>query len=413
MNRDLILVFNAGSSSLKFALFEKLFDGTHKTIIRGAISDIGKMSLLSWGDGVAKEHIQAKVINHEEAAEFVLDWLHHLRTSTSLLDGVRIVAHRIVHGGKYFNAPIIVTEKAMAQLEKIISLAPLHNPQAISVIRACRKKFTPEVLTVAVFDTTFFCNLPEYTNYALPEILAKKHDIRRYGFHGLAHRNMAQQYSLLHANNVTQQRVISFHLGHGCSVSATLNGKPVETSMGFTPLEGLVMATRAGDIDPGVLIYLLKNGHKLDELEQQLNHHSGLLGISKISADLHELLNWQNSNEQAKLAIDMFCHRARKYLGAYLAVLQGADVILFGGGIGENAAEIRQRICADMDWCGLRLDEKRNRSANAKETLISADDSRLRAYVILVNEENLIAEDASKVVSQYQSDVDLYPLPNS
>jgi acetate kinase len=319
---------------------------------------------------------------------------------------VRLIAHRIVHGGHYFSAPMVVTEKEMLQLAQLSELAPLHNPHALMVIRASLQKLKRQVLTVAVFDTAFFHNLPAHTGYALPESLTKKHGILRLGFHGLAHRYMMQQYLSLFPQQLKNQRIVSFQLGHGCSVAAIENGKPIETSMGFTPLEGLIMANRGEDIDPGVLIYLLKNGHQLSELEQKLNYHSGLIGIAKSTADMQDLLTRQQFDEDAKLAIDMFCHRARKYLGAYLAILQGADTILFGGGIGENAAEIRSRICADMTWCGLQLDEQLNRQVNvaasAGAVRISADTSQISVYVIAVKENVMIAEDAMLTFANYQ-----------
>ncbi len=400
-----ILVFNAGSSSLKFALFRDQAVGPLKSIIRGTVSNIGGMSSLDWSDGTTHGHIFIEASNHQDATNWVLDWLQHLWPFGSLLDDISLVAHRIVHGGEHFCAPIIVTETVMTQLKELTPLAPLHNAQALAVMRASQNKLLRKALTVAVFDTAFFSDLPPYTNYALPESLLKQHGIRRFGFHGLAHRYMVQRYRSLHPNLADNHRIISFQLGHGCSVTATQDGKPIDTSMGFTPLEGLVMATRAGDIDPGVLIYLLNNGHQLDELENKLNHHSGLLGIAKSTADMRELLAKQNTDEDAKLAVDMFCHRARKYLGAYMVILNGADAILFGGGIGEHAPEIRQRISADMAWCGLQLDERRNQQANGTETLISADTSKISVYVTPVNEEILIAEDAKAAAINYKSGV--------
>ncbi|MGZ8982633.1 MAG: acetate/propionate family kinase [Methylotenera sp.] len=408
-----ILVFNAGSSSLKFALFEDQATGPLKSIVRGTINNIGGISSLDWTDGTTHAHIFIEASNHEDAADWVLDWLQHLWPFGSLLDNIGLVAHRIVHGGRHFCAPIVVAEVVMAQLESLTPLAPLHNANALAVMRASKKKFSRKVLTVAVFDTAFFRGLPQHTGYALPESMVKEHGIQRFGFHGLAHRYMIQHYHSLHPNLAPNHRIISFQLGHGCSVAASRDGTPVDTSMGFTPLEGLVMATRAGDIDPGVLIYLLNNGHKLDELEDKLQHHSGLLGVSKSTADMRELLARQDTDEDARLAIDMFCHRARKYLGSYMAILNGADVILFGGGIGEHAPKIRQRICADMAWCGLQLDEQRNHGVNQKanqpakdtETLISADKSKIGVYVIPVNEEILIAEDAKTAAMNYKSGV--------
>jgi acetate kinase len=314
-----------------------------------------------------------------------------------------MVAHRVVHGGTFFYNPVVITEQVMLKLDSLTPLAPLHNPQAISVIRAAQKKLNKNLLTLAVFDTAFFQNLPQHSGYALPESFSHSHDIKRFGFHGLAHQFMMQRFHQLHPRHDSHHGIISFQLGHGCSVTAIRNGKPLDTSMGFTPLEGLVMATRAGDIDPGILIYLLKNGYQLAELEQKLNRHSGLLGLSKSSNDMRELLAREVYDIDAKLAVDMFCYRARKYLGAYMAVLGGADAVLFGGGIGENSPEIRKRICADMHWCGLELEEVRNQQATSvtNETLISSDSSTISVYVIAVNEEAVIAEEARTTFMRY------------
>jgi len=400
MNTFSILVFNAGSSSLKFSLFNDAL----KLIVGGTVSDIGSESSFSWSDGSVQANIYINVNSHEHAAEWILDWLQNLWPFGSLLRDVRVVAHRMVHGGMHFCMPIVVTEVVLEQLDSLARLAPLHNPQALSVIRECQKvlsndQLVKRVLTVAVFDTEFFQNLPNYTSYALPENLVKQHGIKRFGFHGFAHRYMVQQHML---SNPNLHRTITFQLGHGCSVAACLNGKPLDTSMGFTPLEGLVMATRAGDVDPGLLIYLLRNGHELDEIEDKLLHHSGLIGVAKSNSDMRDLLARQETDENAKLAIEMFCYRARKYLGAYMAILNGADCIIFGGGIGENAAQVRQKICNDMSWCGLQLDEERNQLAHnlssGANLRISADSSKIVVYVMAVNEALAIAEDAKALV---------------
>lgn len=390
-----ILVFNAGSSSLKFDLFEVDTPSCEmKSIIRGTVGSIGGGSSLDWSNGTTNARVSVKASDHTEAAEWVLDWLQHLWPFGSLLSNLSLVAHRIVHGGNSFYTPQLITEEVIVQLEALTRLAPLHNPQALSVVRVSREQLPSKVQMFAVFDTAFFHDLPKHVGYALPESLTEQHGIKRFGFHGLAHRYMSQRYQTLSANNAPDSRIVSFQLGHGCSVAAIRNGKPVDTSMGYTPLEGLMMATRAGDVDPGILIDLLQNGVGLDELEDKLNHHSGLLGVAKSTADMRELLARQGADEDARLAIDMFCHRSRKYLGAYMAILNGANAILFGGGIGEHAPEIRKRICADMAWCGLQLDERRNQLASGGEMLISADTSRISVYVIPVNEETLIAEDA-------------------
>lgn len=389
-----ILVFNIGSSSLKFELFENNAYNDLKSIIRGRVNNIGGLSSLNWDDGKTHAQIFIEASDHAQAADWVLDWLQHLWPFGSLLNHLGVVAHRIVHGGNSFFSPQLITDKVIMELESLTRLAPLHNPKALAVIQITREKLPRNVQMFAVFDTAFFHDLPQHVGYALPESLIKKYGIKRFGFHGLAHRYMMQHYQTIASKPVPDTRIISFQLGHGCSVTAIQNSKPIDTSMGYTPLEGLMMATRAGDIDPGILINLLYNGVKLDELNTKLNHHSGLLGIAKSTADMSELLTQQNIDKDSRLAIDMFCHRARKYLGAYMAILNGADAILFGGGIGEHSPEIRKRICADMTWCGLQLDEKRNQLASGVEMLISADSSRIKVYVIPVNEEILIAEDA-------------------
>jgi len=393
-----ILVFNAGSSSLKFDLFERQAADKLKSLVRGTISNIGSVAALDWSNGTAHARIFVEAKDHQRAAEWVLEWLEKLWPFGSLLESVGIVVHRVVHGGTQFHAPVIVTQKVLDQLHGLSHLAPLHNPKAMAVMQICHSKLASRVQSIAVFDTAFFNDLPKESYYALPKSLVEEYGIRRFGFHGIAHRYMMQRYLSLNPDTASNQRIISFQLGHGCSIAAIHDGKPVDTSMGFTPLEGLMMATRAGDIDPGILIYLLNNGHTVTELEKKLNNHSGLLGVAGTTADMRELLAWQDSDEDAKLAINMFCQRARKYLGAYLALLHGADVVLFGGGIGEHAAEIRQRICDNMDWCGLELDEQRNNLAIGTETRISSDTSKIGVYVIPVNEELMMAEDALSLV---------------
>ena len=275
-----ILVFNAGSSSLKFALYEVQTSGGMRLVIRGVVTDVGAKSSLYWSDGKTEAHIVVEANNHKQAAEWVLDWLQHLWPFGSLLECLAMVAHRMVHGGTFFYKPVVITEQVMDKFDSLSALAPLHNPKSISVIRATQEKLPAKLLMVAVFDTAFFQNLPQHSGYALPECFSHAHGIKRFGFHGLAHQYMMQRFDQLHPRQQSHRGIISFQLGHGCSVTAISDGKPLDTSMGFTPLEGLVMATRAGDIDPGILIYLLKNGHQLDELEQKLNHHSGLLGSS-------------------------------------------------------------------------------------------------------------------------------------
>lgn len=402
-----ILVFNIGSSSLKFELFETSVNNDLQPVIKGIVNSIGELPMMDWNDGKTHTRIFVEANDHAEAAEWILDWLHNLWPFGSLLKNLGTVAHRIVHGGNHFFSTQLITDKVITKLESLSPLAPLHNPHALAVLRKVRKEL-PNLPMFAVFDTAFFHDLPSYAGYALPEPLVKQYGIKRFGFHGIAHRYMIERYGKITEKYVPDSRVISFQLGHGCSATASRNGKAVDTSMGYTPLEGLMMATRAGDIDPGILINLLYSGVKLDDLNNTLNHYSGLSAIAKTTPDMRELLNRRNTDADSRLAIDMFCHRARKYLGAYMAILNGADAVLFGGGIGEHAPEIRERICADMSWCGLHLDDQLNQSASGIEMLISAKSSRVNVYVLPVNEEIIIAEDAKRAFIALNSPSDKF-----
>ncbi len=396
-----ILVFNSGSSSLKFQLFGA--DAyTPSSILRGTVRDFGDEATCEWVYGGERERIAISASGHADAAQCVLGLLAKCDDSgQSLLSSVTAIGHRIVHGGDVFTTPTFITDHTLSLLDALSPLAPLHNPPALAVLRTCRQHLR-DVPMVACFDTAFFCGLPDYVHaYALPAEWTKQpQGIRRYGFHGLAHRYMTERYYAISGQDPESSRIISLQLGHGCSAAALRDGRPVETSMGFTPLEGLIMATRPGDVDVGVVLNLLERGAvTARELSEGLNYRAGLLGLSGVSSDMQTLLAMEaQGHVGAKLAVRAFCHRARKYLGAYLAVLGGADAIVFGGGIGEQAAGIRARICAGMEWCGLALDVQANQAAMGVETRISAADSRLVAYVIPVDEEILIAQETLSCV---------------
>jgi acetate kinase len=309
-----------------------------------------------------------------------------------------IVAHRVVHGGARFTASCLIDSAVEQAIERLAPLAPLHNPQALKWIRACRALFGAQVPQVAVFDTAFYAALPELAHtYALPHALAQQHAIRRYGFHGLAHQAMWQRWCALQPQRAGRGRVISLQLGAGCSISALADGVPQDTSMGFSPLEGLVMATRCGDVDPGVLLYLQREcGMSLKTLDHLLSQESGLLGVSGVSADMRALLA---SNEpRARLAVDLYCYRARKYIGAYLAVLGGVDAILFGGGVGEHAPEIRARILDGLEWAGIRLDATRNQVAVGVEASFQGDGSPIAVWVLPVDEAAILATEALALI---------------
>ena len=367
----LLLTVNAGSSSLRLNAFE---------IAEGGIRPLREF--------------------HGEREGSVQDPLRSTLGAWSL-GRIGGVAHRVVHGGPRLTRSCVVTEAVEREIERLAKVAPLHNPAALEGIRACREILGPETPQVAVFDTAFYASLPEESAaYAIPRDLAAKHDLRRYGFHGLAHRAMETRWRTRTSANGT--RVISFQLGSGCSATAIRDGAPVETSMGFSPLEGLVMATRSGDFDPGLLLYLQREeGLGPDALERLLEKECGLKGISGRSGDMRELL--QAEDEASRLAIAVYVHRARKYLGAYLAVLGGADAVLFGGGVGENAPSIRAMIVDGMEWAGLVLDRGKNEAARGSESRIDAASSRTEVWVIPVDEARILAEEARAVLSRPQT----------
>lgn len=385
-----ILAFNSGSSTLKFALFEE-GSGRLNPLGMGMVSAFGPEARLEWELGGAHGERRVSTEGHYEAAGRVLDWMRGCFAEAA----PTAVGHRVVHGGELFSAPVRITDEVLAKIEALSTLAPLHNPAAAAAIRACRAHLGVQMPMVAVFDTAFFRGLPQHARrYALPASWSRDYGIQRFGFHGIAHRYLYQRAAEISGADPKACRVITLQLGHGCSIAAVRGDEVLDTSMGFTPLEGLVMATRCGDVDPGVLLHLAAQGLTPQELDEGLNHRAGLLGLSGASSDMRELLRLEaEGHAGAALAVQTFCHRARKYLGAYLAVLGGADAIVFGGGIGEHAAPVRARICAGMQWCGLVLDEAANQAAAGVEECISAPQSPVAAYVIPVNEELLIARD--------------------
>ena len=312
------------------------------------------------------------------------------------MDRVTVVAHRVVHGGVHLTAPCRIDAGVEAEIERLALLAPLHNPPALAWIRAVRKVLGPDVTQVAVFDTAFYADLPEAARtYALPREFTHRHGLRRYGFHGIAHRALWQRWRMLRPDVSEGGRVISLQLGAGCSMTAIERGAARDTSMGFSPLEGLMMATRGGDMDPGVITYLQRREVFSPEvIERLLYHDCGLQGVAGDS-DMRHLLAREDA--EARLAVEMYCQRARKYLGAYLAVLGGADAVLFGGGVGEHAPEVRARILAGMEWCGLHIDAAANAAATDGETCISAGDSRVAVWVIPVDEAAILAQEALAV----------------
>jgi acetate kinase len=359
----IIVTLNAGSSSVRLAAYRAR---------RGA-----GLPLL------ASRHL-------ERGAERPATALARLLAPT---EQVAAVAHRVVHGGERFTRPCRMTAEVEREIGRLARLAPLHNPAAFEWLRAARRTW-PRAAHVAVFDTAFFADLPEAArSYALPRALAQRQGLRRYGFHGIAHEWMWQRWRALAPRIRAGGRVISLQLGAGCSMAAVRHGRALDTSMGFSPLEGLMMATRCGDVDAGLLLHLQRAGRLAPaRLERLLNSESGLLGVSGASADMRQLL--ASREPAARLAVDLYCYRARKYLGAYLAVLGGADAILFGGGVGEHAAEVRARILEGFGWAGIALDRRANRAAVGHESRISRGSSATQVWVIPVDESRLLAGQA-------------------
>lgn len=393
-----VLVLNCGSSTLKFQLIDSDGLADSRKLARGIVDRIGGPAAYSFkSDGGALEERSLAVANHEVAVGLVIDWLR----SQPELSAIDAVGHRVVHGGDRFADSVLIDDAVIAALEALCELAPLHNPGAVSGIRAARKILGAAVPMAAAFDTSFHCTIPEHAAlYAISYELSQKHKIRRYGFHGLAHQYDLARYAELTGRQVTQVSAVTLHLGNGCSATAIRNGRSVDTSMGFTPLEGLVMGTRSGDIDPALVSYLARKEQvSAMEVESWLNKRSGLLGLSGISNDMRELMAAYESNPRARLAIDLFCYRACKYLGAYLAVLGGAaQAVIFSGGIGENAPLVRKLILNGMEWCGLSVDAVENERVIGRDGKISRAQSQLDVFVIHTDEEAIIAGETVRLV---------------
>jgi acetate kinase len=372
-----LLVLNCGSSSLKYDLFE---DGSR--LERGSVRGIGGQDAPG---------------SHEEAVAQTLDGLRE----RGGLERVDAVAHRVVHGGRRFSEPVLIDDGVIAELRRLTELAPLHNAPALEAIEAAARSLGDGVAQVACFDTAFHSRMPETAaTYAIPAELAERYGIRRYGFHSLAHRYMSARVAELSGLEAEGLRLISLQLGAGCSAAAVRGGRSLDTSMGFTPLEGLVMATRSGDLDPALPAFLGEHEQLgAEEVHRLLDERSGLVGLSGRSRDMEELLVAEaEGDERARLAVDVFCYRVRKYVGSYLAVLGGADAVAFGGGIGEHAPAVRRRICEGMAWCGVELDAPRNERAVGEEGRIDAG-GPVQVWVVPVDEAQVMARDAKTLLA--------------
>ena len=406
-----ILVLNCGSSTLKFQLIEtdltRIETDTDKRLAYGIIERIGGAAIITFAaEGREAQKSAAPVKNIQSAVEIIIRWITSedsgIENINSLAD-INAVGHRVVHGGEKFTQSSIINQEVIKEIEDCIELAPLHNPANLKGISAAREIFGAGLPQVAVFDTAFHQTLPEHAFlYALPYQYYRRHKIRRYGFHGTSHRYVAYRYRRLLNIPREETNVLTLHLGNGCSIAAIKNGDSIDTSMGLTPLEGLVMGTRSGDIDPAIVEFICeKEGLSVHETDTLLNKQSGLLGISGLTNDMRELLAEasESGDRRARLAIEIFCYRIRKYIGSYLAAMNGTDAIIFTGGIGENSSEIRALICNELNWLGIELDSDLNENkTHERERLISTENSRIKVFVIPTNEELLIARDTARLI---------------
>ncbi len=395
-----VLVLNCGSSSIKY----QMFDMTRtKVIAKGVVEKIGiKGSQIKH----TKENGQlvlfkGDIIDHQSGIEYVLGVLKSEKHGCIKdLNEINAVGHRVVHGAEKFKDSVLIDNNVIEQLEACVDLAPLHNPSNLKGIYAM-KSILPDVPQVAVFDTAFHQTMPDYAyNYAIPYSLYETYGIRRYGFHGTSHKYVSKRACEILGVDYNKQKIITCHLGNGSSVAAIQNGKSVDTSMGMTPVEGLIMGTRSGDLDIGVYNFIMEKEELTRNVAYTLvNKHSGMLGISGISSDLREIEEAAvNGNYRAQLALEMFDYRVKKYIGAYTAAMNGVDILVFTGGIGENGAERRMGIAGNLSYLGIELDENKN-NIRGKEAVISSDNSKVKVLVVPTNEELVIAQDTIKIVS--------------
>ncbi len=397
-----ILVLNCGSSSVKYELIEI---EKESVLAKGIVERIGMSGALSTYQVGKKKPVKtaAEILDHREAIKLALDALLHPKTGV-IKDKKEIVAvgHRVVHGGEKFATSVLVTEEVKEGIADCIELAPLHNPHNLRGIMAC-EELLPGIPQVAVFDTAFHQTMPRHAYiYGLPYTQYRKYGIRRYGFHGTSHLYVSQRVAHLMDRPLTDLKVITCHLGNGVSIAAIKGGVSIDTSMGFTPLEGLVMGTRCGDIDPAIVLYIMTNeGLSINEVNTMLNFHSGLQGLSGVSSDMYDILEEEKKgNDRARLAIEIFTYHIRKYITSYAGVMGGVDAIVFTAGIGENAPRIRALSCAGLEFLGVVIDKERNEKTIKKEGEISAPNSKVKVYCIPTNEELVIARDTYDVISK-------------
>lgn len=401
-----ILVLNCGSSSIKY----QFIDTEEKiALAKGVVDRIGMSgAVLSHtrydGDTIK---IAGEILDHTMGIEYVLGVM--LSKNHGVIedkDDIDAIGHRVVHGGEAFSGSVLITDEVIKVLQDNIELAPLHNPPNIKGIQAV-SRLLPGKEQVGVFDTSFHLKMPPKAFlYGIPYELYKKHKIRRYGFHGTSHRFVSQRAADILGKKFNELKIVTAHLGNGCSMAAIDRGHSVDTTMGFTPLEGLLMGTRSGDLDPSLILYIMsKEGLSLNEAGTLLNKHSGLIGISGESSDMREILAAvKEDHKRARYAFEIFCYRIKKYLGSYAAAMGGLDAFVFTGGIGENSSEVRKEVCSNLEFLGIEIDDAKN---NNHDELISLSNSKVAVLKVPTNEELVIALDTSEIVTAMKENVDL------
>ncbi len=393
-----VLVVNCGSSSIKY----QLFNMTDESVLaKGLVERIGLQGSILTHQPAGKDKVvlTADISNHSIGIRMVLGALTDAQHGViKSMDEIGAIGHRVVHGGEKFADSVLITPAVMNALEECIEMAPLHNPPNILGINAC-SELMPGKPQVGVFDTAFHQTMPKYAFlYGLPYEAYEKYGVRRYGFHGTSHKYVSQKAAEMMGQHVTNLRIITCHLGNGASITAIKHGKSIDTSMGFTPLEGLVMGTRCGEIDPAIIPYLMKKeGMSPDQVDNYLNKKSGVLGISGISSDFRDIEQAANDgNERASLALEVFAHKVRKYIGGYVAVMGGVDAIVFTAGLGENSITMRDHVCQGLEYLGTRVDPVKN-NVRGKAQDISVDGAKVKIFVIPTNEELVIARDTREI----------------
>lgn len=398
----IVLVLNCGSSSIKYKVFEMV--NNSEVIAKGIVERIGIVDSILTHKPTGKEpyKIVVDIPDHTIGINLVIDALTDPEHGVlSDISEIKAVGHRVAHGGENFTESVLINDEVKRDIEACIELAPLHNPANLKGILSV-EKLIPGIPQVAVFDTSFHQTMPDYSYmYAIPYEYYEKYRIRKYGFHGTSHKFVANKAANLIGKDMKDLKIITCHLGNGASITAIRNGKSIDTSMGFTPVDGLIMGTRTGEVDPGVLIYIAdKENLNVQGVSNMINKKSGVMGITNLSSDMRDLeIAASSGNERAILALNMYAYKVKKFIGAYIAALNGVDLLIFTGGVGENDFNLRKMICSDMEYLGMDFDEKINHNLKSKDETISREGSRVTIMTVTTDEEYVIASDTNRIVA--------------